>query len=54
VPEWNSLKHIELIVQIEATYQVRFSRTEIASLRSMGEIRSLLSRKGVAEELGHG
>jgi hypothetical protein len=49
VPEWNSLKHIELIVEIEMAYRVRFSRPEIASLRTVGEIRSLLSRKGAGE-----
>ena len=54
VPAWNSLKHIELIVEIEAAYRVRFARSEIASLRSVGEIRSLLSKKGVVERSGDG
>jgi acyl carrier protein len=54
IPAWNSLKHIELIVQIEAAYRVRFTRPEIASLRSVGEIRSLLSKKGVDTGSGDG
>lgn len=49
IPQWNSLKHIELIVAIETAYNIRFARPEIASLRSVGDIRALLSRKGITQ-----
>lgn len=54
IPEWNSLKHLELIVEIESVYKVRFAQSELASLRSVGEIRSMLSKKGIGGELGRG
>ena len=45
---WDSLKHIELVMAVEATYSVQFSMPEIASLNSLGNVRQLLQQKGVA------
>lgn len=45
---WDSLKHIELVMAVEATYAVQFSMPEIASLNSLGNVRQLLQAKGVA------
>lgn len=45
---WDSLKHIELVMAVEATYSVQFSMPEIASLNSLGNIRQLLQQKGVS------
>jgi acyl carrier protein len=47
ISQWNSLKHIELIMQIEMAYGTRFSHPEIASLRSLGAIRTILQKKGI-------
>ena len=45
---WDSLKHIELVMAVEATYSVQFTMPEIASLNSLGNVRQLLEAKGVA------
>ena len=46
VPQWDSLRHIEVIFAVESAYQVRFTMPEIASLRKLGDIRRLLVSKG--------
>lgn len=45
---WDSLKHIELVMAVEATYSVQFTMPEIASLNSLGNVRQLLLQKGVS------
>ena len=45
---WDSLKHIELVMAVEATYAVQFTMPEIAGLNSLGNVRQLLQQKGVA------
>ena len=47
VPQWDSLRHIEVIFAIESAYQVRFTMPEIASLRNLGDMRQLLVAKNV-------
>ena len=48
MPQWDSLRHIEVIFAIESAYQVRFTMPEIASLQNLGDMRSLLIAKNVA------
>lgn len=45
---WDSLKHIELVMAVEAAYSVQFTMPEISSLNSLGNVRQLLQQKGVA------
>jgi acyl carrier protein len=45
---WDSLRHIELVLAAEATYGVRFSTAEVATIRTLGCMRELLQHKGVA------
>lgn len=44
---WDSLKHIELLLAVETAYEVRFSMPEITSLQKLGDMRDLLASKGV-------
>ncbi|MEL6298493.1 MAG: acyl carrier protein [Pseudomonadota bacterium] len=46
-PNWDSLRHIEVIFAVESAFNVRFTMPEIASLRQLGDIRTLLVAKGV-------
>ncbi|MEL6873297.1 MAG: acyl carrier protein [Pseudomonadota bacterium] len=46
-PNWDSLRHIEVIFAVESAFNVRFTMPEIASLRRLGDIRQLLLSKGV-------
>jgi acyl carrier protein len=47
VPEWDSLNHITLIVEIEQRFGVELTTNELAELRNVGDMVSLLERKGV-------
>jgi acyl carrier protein len=44
---WDSLRHIEVILGVESAYNVQFTLAEITSLRQLGDIRQLLISKGV-------
>jgi len=46
-PEWDSLKAMDLVVALEAAFQVRFSTKEIISMRTVGMVRKVLAKKGV-------
>lgn len=43
---WDSLKHIELLLAVETAYGIRFSMPEITSLQKLGDMRDLLASKG--------
>ncbi len=43
---WDSLRHIELVMAIEAAYDVKFSPAEIMAVSSLGTLRDLLRQKG--------
>jgi len=47
VLNWTSLNHVALLVELEQAYKVRFSNVEMTTMRSVGDIRSALTRKGV-------
>lgn len=47
IPTWDSLAHMMLIVRIEETYQIQLTGDEIADIRSVSDIRSLLDKHGV-------
>lgn len=45
---WDSLAMVQLITELEGTFQVNFDIEEIQRLRSYHEIRDALLRKGVS------
>jgi acyl carrier protein len=45
VPGWDSLAHINLIMDIEEEFNVRFTVDDIADLKNVGEMIQLLERK---------
>ena len=45
VDEWDSLNHINLIIEVERDFKVKFSNAEIARLENVGDLISLISRK---------
>jgi len=47
VPLWDSLKHIILVVEIEMRLGVVLTTDELAHLRNVGEMVTLLQQKGV-------
>ena len=45
VDEWDSLMHISLIQKAEKEFGVRFSSSEVAELKSVGELVDLIDSK---------
>ncbi|UBU18504.1 acyl carrier protein [Nonomuraea gerenzanensis] len=45
---WTSLRHVTLLIEIENEFGIRFSNAEMTTMRSLGDIRATLERKGVA------
>jgi acyl carrier protein len=45
VPGWDSFNHINLVMQIEEDFRLRFTTDEIASLKNVGEFKALIAGK---------
>lgn len=44
-PKWDSLRHLNLVVELEDEFGVEFEPEEIADMKSFNAIKSLLDRK---------
>jgi acyl carrier protein len=47
LPNWTSLRHLQLIVALEEVYGLSFAYREIRRLTSIGQLRGLLTTHGV-------
>ncbi|MEO8448395.1 MAG: acyl carrier protein [Gemmatimonadota bacterium] len=47
LPEWDSLGHITLVIELEATYAVSLSAEETLTLTSVAAIKRLLEERGI-------
>jgi len=45
VPEWDSLAHINLIVEIEEEFNLKFTVNDISGLKNVGEMIAMIERK---------
>jgi acyl carrier protein len=45
LPEWNSMAHVQLILELERTFDVAFDADAIASMASVGAIVAVLDRR---------
>ena len=45
VDGWDSLAHIRLILTVEKKFKVRFSTSEIGSLKNVGDLAALIKAK---------
>lgn len=49
VDDWDSLRHIQLLVAVEKAFGIRFSTGEVAGLGNVGEMVDLISRRLMAK-----
>jgi acyl carrier protein len=45
IEDWDSLRHVGLVVNIEAAFGIKFTSLEVAGLSSVGEMVDLIERK---------
>ena len=45
VEGWDSLTHVELLVEIERAFGIRFNTGEVAGLSNVGEMADLIARR---------
>ena len=45
---WDSMRHIELLLAVETAFKVDFTMAEITSMQNLGDMRRLLAEKGAA------
>lgn len=45
IEEWDSLMHINLIIAIEKEFSIKFTVTELAQLRDVGDTIRLIEKK---------
>ena len=45
VPGWDSLSHINVILEVEKHYNVRFKNLEILRLKNVGDLQRLIDSK---------
>lgn len=45
VDEWDSLKHIRLMLTVEKTFHISFSASEIGNLKNIGDLATLIHTK---------
>lgn len=49
VPNWDSMMHVSLMLAMEQEFRVRFTSSEVASMKNVGELIDLIARKsGIA------
>lgn len=47
-PRWDSLQSINLVLTLEEEFGISFGTREIAEMKTVGSIKGVLRRKGVA------
>ena len=45
VPDWDSLNHVSLIMEVEATFGIKCALGELQDLKNVGALVSLIDRK---------
>lgn len=45
VANWDSMMHVSLMLAVERHFKIRFSSSEVAGLKDVGELEDLVSRK---------
>lgn len=49
-PNWDSLRHIEVILAVETAYNIRFAINEVVNMQNLGDMRTVLESKAITFE----
>lgn len=49
VPDWDSLAHVKLMVQVERAFAIRFEAREVSQPQNVGELVALIDQKLAAK-----
>ena len=52
VDGWDSLMHVSLMINVERVFGVKFSTTQVASLKNVGELMDLIESRRAAKATG--
>jgi acyl carrier protein len=52
VDGWDSLMHVSLMINVERVFGVKFSTTQVASLKDVGELIDLIESRRAAKATG--
>ena len=47
---WDSLRHIEVILAVETAYNIRFAINEVVNMQNLGDMRAVLEAKNISFE----
>ncbi|MEP1206857.1 MAG: acyl carrier protein [Rhizobiaceae bacterium] len=47
-PNWDSLRHIEVILAVETAYNIRFAINEVVNMQNLGDMRAVLESKDIS------
>lgn len=45
IEDWDSLAHVELVVAVEKTFNIKFTTQEIKGLKNVGDFMNLINKK---------
>ena len=45
IEDWDSLRHVGLVVNVEAAFGIKFTSLEVANLANVGEMLDLIEKK---------
>ena len=52
VDGWDSLMHVSLMINVERVFGVKFSTTQVAALKNVGELMDLIESRRAAKATG--
>lgn len=47
IQEWDSLAHVEIVTQLEGTFEISFEVIDVSRMYSIGDIKKIIKKYGV-------
>ena len=51
IPEWDSVMHLRLVLEIESRYAVKFSMEQVANFRTLGDFFAVVREKAFLDSM---